>query len=270
MSLTLEDLPAELLLHIHLLSLSSALPYVSRHIRALFANTSSFHRARYLLLRHDRKTLSHAVKYQICTLDVIHTLERIASSEGKKLKCPQLPRRVVRGLGSSKGGDEERPVDLPLITYLLEKYGASPNSSNGYPLARAVFARHVPLIRLLLKYGADPSLQDGWAVTTAIANGDSGLVKLLMEREPEREEGEEGGGGGGGDEVVLKEEGVNGAKKRRKRRDSGGGGKRRKMEDRCKATKEMLETAVKAKQWGIVDYLTAKGAMPSIDVLGML
>ncbi|GAA5831941.1 hypothetical protein JCM11251_002759 [Rhodosporidiobolus azoricus] len=269
MGLTLEDLPAELLLHVHLLSLSSHLPYVSRHLHSIFASTSSFHRARYLLLRHDRKTLSHAVKYQICTLDVIHALERLAFAEGKRLKCPQLPRRVVRGL-SSKGGDEERAVDLPLITYLLENYGASANSHNGYPLARAVFSRHIPLIRLLLRHGADPSQQDGWAVTTAIANGDAHLVKMLMEREPEREEDAEEAGGGR-DEVVLREkEGVNGAKKRKKRRESGGGGKRRKMEDRCKATKEMLETAVKAKQWGIVDYLTAKGALPSMDVLGML
>ncbi|GAA5871949.1 hypothetical protein JCM8547_006198 [Rhodosporidiobolus lusitaniae] len=259
MVLTLEDLPVELLLHIHLLSLSSALPTVSRHLHALFAGSSPYHRARFLLLRHERKTLSHAVKYPICSLEVIHVLERFAGAKKRKLKCPQLPRRVVMGLGS-KGGD----VDLPLITYLLERYGADPNSKKGYPLARAVFARHLPLIRLLLKHGADPSLKDGWAVTTAIANGDGDLVKLLMEREPDREEV-----GGEAEEVVVM--GKDGKSAKKRRRDStGGGGKRRKMEDRCKATKEMLETAVKAKQWAIVDYLTAKGALPSINVLCML
>ncbi|BGP19455.1 hypothetical protein JCM10213v2_007545 [Rhodosporidiobolus nylandii] len=216
----------------------------------------------YLSLRHDRSTLAHAVKYPICTLPVIHVLERAAAERGKKLKCPQLPRRVVKGLG--RGGKDGEEVDLPLITYLLEQYGASPNSKEGYPLARAVFARHLPLIRLLLKHGADPSLKDGWAVTTAIANGDADLVRLLMEREPERDElGDEP------DEAVLPEGRKKTAKKRR-RDSTGGGGKRRKMEDRCRATKEMLETAVKAKQWGIVDYLTAKGALPSLSVLGML
>ncbi|GAA6010440.1 hypothetical protein JCM10207_001305 [Rhodosporidiobolus poonsookiae] len=255
---SLEDLPVELLLHIHLLSLSSTLPRVSRHLRAVFSDTSPFHRARFLLLRHDRKTLAHAVKYSICTLDVIHVLERLAAAQGKRLKCPQLPRRLVKGLG--KGGE----VDMPLVTYLLEHYGASPNSQDGYPLARAVFARHLPLIRLLLRHGADPALKDGWAVTTAIANGDADLVKLLMERESPREEVPDEV-----DEVVLKENGGKKAKKRR-RDSAGGGGKRRKMEDRCIATREMLETAVKAKQWGIVDYLTSKGALPSISVLGML
>ncbi|GAA5968504.1 hypothetical protein JCM11641_007662 [Rhodosporidiobolus odoratus] len=260
MVLRLEGLPVELLLHIHLISLSPALPHVSRHLHSLFASTSPHHRARFLALRHDRKTLSHAVKYPICTLPVVHALERQAAAQGKKLKCPQLPKRVVKGL--RRGGDGTEDIDLPLITYLLERYGASPNSKEGYPLARAVFARHLPLIRLLLKHGADPSLRDGWAVTTAISNGDADLVKLLMEREPERDEVAE-------DEAVLKKCKGTGAKKRR-RDSSGGGGKRRKMEDRCKATNEMLETAVKAKQWAIVDYLTAKGALPSIGVLGML
>ncbi|TNY23874.1 hypothetical protein DMC30DRAFT_413787 [Rhodotorula diobovata] len=261
--LTLEDLPFELLIHIHLLSLSHALPNVSRHLRSTFAATSPHHRARYLFLRHDHKPLSHAVKYPVCTLDVVHALERLARERGKKLKCSTLPRRLVKGLGkgSSKKDDD---VDLPLITYLLDEYRVSPNSHDGYPLARAVFARHLPLVRLLLKYGADPALKDGWAVTTAIANGDADLVKLLMEREVEREDED-----GPLQEVVLPREGGKSSKKRR--RDSGGGGgKRRRMDDRCKATKEMLETAVKAKQWGIVDYLTAKGAPPSLNVLAML
>jgi hypothetical protein len=80
------------------------------------------------------------------------------------------------------------------------------------------------------------------------------LVKLLLERETgERDEAAEG------EEVILSTEGKKKGKKRR-RDSAGGGGKRRKMEDRCKATKGMLETAIKAKEWGIVDYLTAKGA----------
>ncbi|GAA6046653.1 hypothetical protein JCM3770_003098 [Rhodotorula araucariae] len=260
--LSLEDLPFELLMHIHLMSLSPALPNLSRHLRSVFAATSPRHCAQYLTLRHEHKTLAHAIKYPICSLEVVHALERLAQERGKKLKCSNLPRRLVKGLG--KSGSKDDDVDLPLITYLLDKYGATPNSHDGYPLARAVFARHLPLIRLLLHHGANPALKDGWAVTTAIANGDVDLVKLLMEREVDR-----GDADGPLQEVVLQPREGKSAKKRR--RDSGGGGgKRRCMGDRCRATKEMLETAVKAKQWAIVDYLTAKGAQPSLSVLAML
>lgn len=259
------------------------MPNVSRHLRSLFTATSPHHRALYLTLRHERKTLAHAVKYSICTLEVVHHLERIAQARGKKLKCPQLPRRLVKGLGTGVKNDN---IDLPLITYLLEHYRASPNSQGGYPLARAVFARHLPLIRLLLRHGADPALKDGCAVTTAIANGDADLVKLLMEREVERDDAMDEPL----HEVVL-QAGGGGSGKKRRRDSGGGGGKRRKVEDRCAATKEMLETAVKAKQWAIVDYLTAKGAflicpstydepcikrihasgaLPSLNVLAML
>lgn len=153
---------------------------------------------------------------------------------------------------------------MDLITYLLSHYHASANSHDGYPLARAVFARHVPLIRLLLRYGADPGLKDGWAVTTAIGNGDGELVRMLLERE---EPGREDGGGEeeeeeGGEGEMVDGKGLGKGKKRR-REGGGGGGKRRKMEDRCKATKGMLETAIKEKQWRIVEYLTAKGAFLS-------
>lgn len=239
----------QLVLDIHLLSLSSALPNVSRHFRDLFTATGPWHRARFLLLRHERKTLSHAIKYPMCTLEVVHVLEKVAQSRGTRLRCPQLPRRLFKAVGKGK---QDGQVDLRLVTYLLETYRASPNSHDGYPLARAVFARHLPLVRLLLKHGADPSLKNGWAVTNAIANGDQDLVRMLLEREVEREEA-----GLADDEVILKAK--NGSAKKRRRDSTGGGGKRRRVEDRCPATKEMLETAVKAKQWAIVDYLTAKG-----------
>lgn len=276
----------QLLYDIHLTSLSSALPVLSRYLRQVFTATSPYHRARYLYLRHDRKTLAHAVKYGICNLDVVHALEKQASARGKKLKCPQLPRRLVKGVGRIAGKDPTE-VDMPFIAYLLDRYSASPNSHDGYPLARAVFARHLPLIRLLLAHGADPGLKDGWAVTTAISHGDFDLVKLLMEPGSERTDEPLS------DDVVLVAKGSRTAQKRRRDSD-GGGGKRRKMEDRCAATSIMLETAVKSKQWAIVDYLTAKvrhslrnvpwlaladsqiapcihtGARPSLNVLSML
>lgn len=236
----------QLLLHIHLLSLSPSLPHVSHHLSSLFSFSSSTHCASYLLARHPRSTLSHAIKYSLCTLPVLHELERLSAAQGKKkLKCGELPRRLVKGLGQ---GEE---VDLAMIEYLLGAYEASPNSKKGYFLARAVVARHEPLIRLLLSHGADPGMKEGWAVVQAIGFGDLALVKLLMERQAavgEVEEVEEF-------EVL---EVVNGKKKRR-RSSEGGGGKRRKMEERCEATSAMLEAAVRGQKWDIVDYLQARG-----------
>ncbi|KAK4700390.1 hypothetical protein P7C70_g5855, partial [Phenoliferia sp. Uapishka_3] len=146
---------------------------------------------------------------------------------------------------------------------MLENYRSSPNSQGGYFLARAVLANHLPLIRLLLSHGADPAMKNGWAVNAAIGAGDLGLVKLLMERETEREAAGEVG--------ELETEGGGGkGKKRRKSGEGGGGGKRRKMESRCEPTSAMLAAAVKSQQWAIADYLTAKGALPSLEVLKML
>jgi len=42
--------------------------------------------------------------------------------------------------------------------------------------------------------------------------------------------------------------------------------KKVKFEDRCKPTAEMLEIAVKTKQWDIVDYLTKKGISSSLSL----
>lgn len=154
---------------------------------------------------------------------------------------------------------------MPLFTYLLQEYHASPNSKKGYLLARAVYARHLPLIRLLLRHGADPALGEGFAMNAAIGQGDLGLVKLLMEREVEREGEEE-------EEQVVEEEEEEGEndlgekKKRRRRSSTGGGGKRRKVGDesgdRVTATRKMLEVAIKGKHRAIQEYLQGKGEWP--------
>lgn len=122
------------------------------------------------------------------------------------------------------------------------------------------------LIKVLLDNGADPGLKEGWAVVTAIMKGSDskagglGMVRALIERDyplpiPESTRPERNEGGLGGAGVVTK--------KKRKRDKSGESdsspAKRAKLEDRCKPTPEMLETAVKTKQWDIVDYLTKKG-----------
>ncbi|GAA6008113.1 hypothetical protein JCM11491_001890 [Sporobolomyces phaffii] len=282
--LGLVDLPVELLLHIHLLSLSSTLPLVSRSFHALFTTTSPHHKASYLLLRHpSHKTLSHAIRYPICTLPVLHAIERIQRDrKGKKLKCPQLPRRLFSRLSPSRHAGDPSLDHLSLVRYLLGHYAASPNSHTGYPLARAVFSGDCELIQVLLDHGADPGLKEGWAVVTAIMKGSDSpagglrMVRALIERDcplpvtppPVATTDPDGQRGGVTEGGTLK--------KKRKRDKlaheevTSSPAKRAKLEDRCKPTAEMLETAVKTKQWDIVDYLTKKGATPNLNVLKLL
>ncbi len=52
----------------------------------------------------------------------------------------------------------------------------------GYPLARAVLAGDVALIRFLLDRGADPALKEGLAMQIAVKRGDVALCRMLYER----------------------------------------------------------------------------------------
>lgn len=235
---------------------------------------------------------------------------------GHKLRCPELPRRLLNGLGAAASGargdegvrhaghassdkhtkhttstssarqhqphahhqatsdaghsagstphattlalagiDDWAGTRLPVIGYLLDKYHASANSRNGYFLARAVLARHLPFVELLLRHDADPSLNDGYAVNVAIGTGDIALVKMLMERNQDARPTEE--------LEVAEAEVEDGRRKKKKKRrresDGGGGGKRRKVQDRCQATSKMLEVAMKEENWEMVTYLQSKG-----------
>lgn len=234
---------------------------------------------------------------------------KVKKKRSSGLKCPQLPRRLFKDLrkpdqiqpptsttsssktknnhdnnnntSSTTGGT----IDLPLITYLLTTYKSCPNSHQGYPLARAVFAQHYPLVRLLLGHGADPGLKEGWAVVTAISNRDEELVKGLIERgypirggeSHEEEDAKRIEGDGEERDRRTYYDDDDGKKKNKTKRkveesSPSNANKRIKLEggDRCRANSEMLETAVKTKQWRLVDYLTAKGATPNLKVLKML
>lgn len=277
--LSLLTLPSQLLYSIHLFSLSSSLPYTSRHLHQIFTHATIHHRAMYLTLSHPRKTLQQAILYPLCTLPVLHALERIAKTRKKILSCKELPSRLfkVTQLSRPNPRPEASPVDLPLITHLLTHYSADPScveTNPGYPLARAVLGRHLPLIRLLLSFGADPSLGDDGepvAVMVAIKRGDLEVVKMLLEREVVREEAvseEEKGEGEVEAEIERKIEGRAG--KKRRRSSSGGGGKRRRTDqpkERTSATPEMIAVAIsgksRAKRRPMVDYLTSRGELVS-------
>lgn len=240
-------------------------------MQAIFTHANDTHRATYLLLRHPESTLLHAVRYPLATLTLVHALERIASTP---LHCPELPKRLFKGL-TKLSSAASRDLD-PLLPHLLERYSASPNTAKGYPLARAVFARHVPLIKLLLHYGADPTCSKEWSLLAAIGEGDLTMLRLLVERDR----------GYASDEDIEEEEGntllVNGQRKKKRRRSSLGDRnllssiasqvKRRKFDadDRCRVTQTMLEAAVKAQAWDIVAYLRLKGAVPTLKVLQLL
>lgn len=150
---------------------------------------------------------------------------------------------------------------MDFVKYLLDKHGCSPDSSNGYFLARAVFAKHIELVDLLLSYGASPDMNDGWAVRNAISDGDLAMVRRLLELTPPSTSEQE-------DSLCTNDyERDDKAKKRRRSdADKSSPRKRRKVEMRCKPTPKMLSTAVQAQQWPIVDYLTSKGA-PSCPLL---
>ncbi|KAK4057356.1 hypothetical protein OIO90_001423 [Microbotryomycetes sp. JL221] len=268
---TLHELPVELLEHIHLMSLSPALPLVSRHLYTTFKYSSVLHKALYLTRRHDKSTLSHAIKYPICNLEVVHALERIAARRNKQLRCSELPRRLVNSFTTSltdlsnHDRSKQQEYDLMLIKYLLEQYSASPNSKKGYILARAVFARHERLIKLLLKHGADPSLKGGWAVLAAINMGDLSLVKLLMDTDADR-----GLNADSDQSEEYERQALNGKRRRSSNESTLSTSKRVKTEPKCRPSSEMLEAAVRGEHWDIVTYLEDKGARPSLDVLKLL
>ena len=154
---------------------------------------------------------------------------------------PELPRRLFRQLSTS--GAEALPHLHFLYTSSapqLTRRRPDIDSHDGYPLARAVSAGAVPLVRFLLDHGASPRRKDALAVRIAIKRRDLPLVRLLIEP-PDAPPDE-----------------------RRK-------GKRRKLADRVKATPEMLKHAVMCGAQDIVEYLmNEKGCVPDLGTLSLL
>jgi len=199
---------------------------------------------------------AHALLYPLCTLPVFLVLERIWPESSPHDRRPMvdldsglwnLPKRLFRSLPSHKevewSKEGERVGDpYPLLEHILRQYPFNADSYSGYPLAMAVKAPHLPLVKLLLEKRANPGLKDGVAVKIAIAKKDLTLVRLLVER---RDEGASGKGGKG----------------RRKRR---------KLSDRVEVNAGMLQLAVKLDARDIVQYLMEKGCVPDMKTLKMV
>jgi hypothetical protein len=150
---------------------------------------------------------------------------------------PELPRRLFRQLSAS--GVEALPHLRFLYTSSapqLSRRRPDIDSYDGYPLARAVSAGAVPLVRFLLDHGASPRRRDALAVRMAIKRRDLSLVRLLVEPPDERRTG-----------------------------------KRRKLADRVKVTAEMLRLAVMCGAQDIAEYLmNEKGCVPDLRTLSLL
>ena len=155
---------------------------------------------------------------------------------------PELPRRLFRQLSTS--GAEALPHLHFLYTSSapqLSRRRPDIDSHDGYPLARAVSAGAVPLVRFLLDHGASPRRRDALAVRIAIKRRDLSLVRLLVEP-PDAPPDE--------------------------RRATN---KRRKLADRVKATSEMLRLAVMCGAQDIAEYLmNEKGCVPDLRTLSLL
>jgi len=152
----------------------------------------------------------------------------------------ELPRRLFRQLSTS--GAEALPHLHFLYTSSAPQLARRPDidSHDGYPLARAVSAGAVPLVRFLLDHGASPNRREALAVRIAINRRDLSLVRLLVEP-PD----------------VPPDE----------RRT----GKRRKLADRVKVTSDMLRIAVRYGAQDIAEYLmNEKGCVPDLRTLSLL
>ena len=172
--------------------MSDSLPIVCRRLRHIFDSAPPTIKADYLLGRSlaqpskscNFSVVSFILRYPLCrTPEVFDALLRRSAvhppSVTSAAHAVRLPRWLFRRLGPS--GEEA----LPLLRYL---YGLRdphirpiPDSHCGFPLASAVKAGAMPLVRFLLEQGASPCSEDAFAVRLAIKRGDLDLVRLLID-----------------------------------------------------------------------------------------
>ncbi|KAI0255081.1 hypothetical protein BJV78DRAFT_1181133 [Lactifluus subvellereus] len=227
---------------------SEALPLTCRRLRDIFKSASPTTHADYLIARYlaaiitttttPYSIVTYALRFPLCTPTVLDAVLARPHCPPILPDQPELPRRLFRHL-SATGAEA-----FPLLRFLY----ASPqlrtrpyvDSHDGYPLARAVLAGAVPLVRFLLDHGASPRRKDAIAVRFAIKRRDLALVRLLVEP-PEVTPGE-------------------------RRR-----GKRRRLTDRVQVSSEMLSLAVRCGARDIAEYLmNEKGCVPDLRTLSLL
>ncbi|KAH9068510.1 hypothetical protein EDB83DRAFT_2377059 [Lactarius deliciosus] len=186
----LSSLPVELLYEIQFYAVSDSLPIVGRRLYHIFMSAPAIIKADYIIgrrLAHPNKScrssiVSFALRYPLCrTPEVLDALLRRPAACPPKVAfvVVRLPRWLFRRLGPS--GEEA----LPLLRYLYGRRDLSfrpiPDSHHGFPLASAVKAGAIPLVRFLLEQGASPYSKDALAVRLAVKRHDLDLVRLLID-----------------------------------------------------------------------------------------
>ncbi|CAD6588765.1 MAG: hypothetical protein CYPHOPRED_004516 [Cyphobasidiales sp. Tagirdzhanova-0007] len=222
---------------------------------------------------------------EIAAFDLRHSLD--LQSQGKRLykflgrRQLEIPKRFFRSLpstcppfpesgstGPSTSYDVFDTTFLPFLSRMLFPLRGNPNSFRGYPLAKAVLARHLPLIQLLLENGADPSMKDGMSVMLAIGRNDIEVVRVLVERHPVSLIGQPPAPASYSLDTFSRRP-ANSLKRQISTADPVEYKKRR-LEDRIRVTPAMLELAVKQQYEPLIEYFTGKGVVPNLRTLNML
>ncbi|KAH9003082.1 hypothetical protein EDB86DRAFT_2894993 [Lactarius hatsudake] len=184
----LSSLPVELLYEIQFYAVSDSLPIVGRRLHHIFTSAPATIKADYIMgrrLAHPNKScrssiVSFALRYPLCrTPEVLDALLRRPAARPPEETSVRLPRWLFLRLGPS--GEEA----LPLLRYLFGLRDQSirpiPDSHHGFPLASAVMAGAIPLVRFLLEQGASPYSKDAVAVRLAVKRHELDLVRLLID-----------------------------------------------------------------------------------------
>ena len=162
---------------------------------------------------------------------------------------------------------------LEMISRMILLHQASPNSSQGYPLAMAVHLGSTPLVCLLLATGADPSLKKGIAMHIACKKRSLSMLRLLVEQDDTSELQWRTRLRAIVDDLIaltlLRTTGkIPPQCKRALPMKGATPSKRSRLSDRCQVDTCMLSTAVQVGAWDIVSYLMqSKGVIPDVNTL---
>lgn len=162
---------------------------------------------------------------------------------------------------------------LEMISRMILLHHASPNSSQGYPLAMAVHLSSTPLVCLLLATGADPSLKKGIAMHLACKKRSLSMLRLLLEQDDTSELQWRTRLRAIVDDLIalniLRTTGqIPPQCKRALPMKGATPSKRRRLADRCQVDTSILSTAVQVGAWDIVSYLMhSKGVIPDVNTL---
>ncbi|EGG10889.1 uncharacterized protein MELLADRAFT_76728 [Melampsora larici-populina 98AG31] len=283
---SLIDLPTEILLDIHLLSSSENLPIICQRFKEIFHQfTTNRYRANYLWRKYILTDYLFQGEFQwksqrkhkwdsiltnrCCTLEVLMILRKFHQDEFKetskdlissslrptrspKIFISQLPTRLFKPMTSKD--QIELTHSFQYISILLKDFNVSPKRLGGYPLSRSILSGELNFIRLFLTYGANPSDKDNLSIMIAIKTGDLNLVRMLIEVDfvhpNELEESKKIG-------LNYQLDGLKSHKKIR-------------LEDRVKVVDEMLDKALKRKDYKMGEYFMGKGARPTLETLKLV